>query len=195
MEQQNANRFAEHLTDYAAQRRAQEGHPSIGYCPPRYENHDTYVYTAPPKDGFSISKLSVPLLLVLVGAAALVSATAAATSTWNNAFDEIKAAIGILEHKLDYVTSTLTRRVDELDVRSRDRWSRNDHALWCARTEKLNRGWTCDRDTEDAARLRATREPPLVDRDLPPVPGVVTGNKHLPNFTGSWKPLPLDNGK
>lgn len=108
--------------------------------PPR--PHPTgYVYP----ENVSVNKVNVPLLLVLIGAVALVGATYTATIQ----FAEIKSAIERLGDKLvNELTGQaahISRLESEMNARTADRFTRSEHELWCSRTEQANAaiGWKC----------------------------------------------------
>lgn len=124
------------------------------YDQPRYTNqppHHHYPEAvfinggAPASRETSVKQVTIPIVLAIAGAVVLVGATYAAT----NQFNDIKASIRDLSHKIDSLTGNLEQRINRLEEdtkdRTRDRWTRSDHDLWCARTERVNAklGWRC----------------------------------------------------
>lgn len=87
----------------------------------------------------------MPLLMVLIGAVALVGATYTATTQFN----EIKTAIERLGDKLTSELGTQANRIGrleaEMQARTVDRYTKTEHELWCSRTEQANaaNGWRC----------------------------------------------------
>lgn len=122
---------------------APRAHPT-GYMRP--EVHEAIFLNSPQQRSETpVNSISVPLLMVLIGAVALVGATYTATSHLN----EIKVAIQRLGDKLAVDIGNHSDRIGrietELQNRTADRYTRSEHDLWCSRTEQANiaSGWKC----------------------------------------------------
>lgn len=130
-------------------------HPQYGYgYGPQV--HDTYILQQPrAASDTSITRLTVPLILVGSFGVFLVVATYAATSQ----FADIKHAIDKLTGKVDSLTGELSGRITRVEqdaaARARAEWTKRDHETWCAKAERANQalGWTCGENGETAARF------------------------------------------
>jgi len=122
-------------------RGAPRPHPT-GYMRP--EMHEAIFVNNAPRDT-SVNRISVPLLMVLIGAVALVGATYTATTQFN----DIKVAIERLGDRLTAELGTQATRIGrleaEMQARTQDRYTKTEHELWCSRTEQANitTGWKC----------------------------------------------------
>jgi len=137
-----------------------------GFRGPPTPHPTGYMYPVPQSRETSISKLSVPFLLVFGGALALVSATGGITYSATMAFTQLKSSIDTLSEKVTQKLDSQDERIGRLerDVsdRTADRYTRTDHDLWCSRTEQLNAklGWRCS-DAAPANRARLRFMPPI----------------------------------
>lgn len=61
------------------------------------------------------------------------------------AFGSIEYAVLDMSRKLDSVVSSMSSRMDRMEARTADRWTRQNHDYWCSKTEQLNSkiGWRC----------------------------------------------------
>lgn len=131
--------------------------------PHQYQPHyheAVFVNTPPPPvKETSVNKITVPLIMTLSGAVFLMGITYAATSQ----FSDIKHAIEKLSGRIETLTGELASRIGRLEQtdadRQRERWSKTDHDLWCARTEQVNSGWRC---ADAGEPLRRYGPPPAV---------------------------------
>lgn len=108
----------------------------------RFKNephHDTYYV----KTEMPVQRITVPLLIVIGGAFALVTMTYSVTTN----FSEIKNGITLLKEKLDYATGSLARRMEKLEDEVREKQkeavSKKDFEVWCSHAERLNDKWYC----------------------------------------------------
>jgi len=119
----------------------------------RAPHQDTYIVQSQPREN-SITRLTVPVLLVCSLAVFLVIATYLATSQ----FADIKHAIDKLSGKIETLTGELAARITRLEqdatVKEREAWTRRDHEVWCAKAERANQalGWTCAEEAGITAR-------------------------------------------
>lgn len=121
------------------------GHqPQAGYQQPTYPPHPEAIFVNAPRAETSITRMTVPAVMVVSLAAALVWATYAATSQ----FGDIKHAIDKLSSRIEALTGELSQRIGRLEQNDADRWSKKDHEIWCAKAERANQsiGWTCGDD-------------------------------------------------
>lgn len=131
-------------------------HPT-GYHYPRGEHHPEAVFVNAPSapSDQSITKMTVPLLLV----GSLVVFVSVGTYLVTSNFSEIKHSLVDIASKMEDLKNNLADRIDrverEADVRSRDRYTRTQHDLWCSRTEQLNAGigWKCA-DVDENSRYK-----------------------------------------
>lgn len=123
-------------------RGAPRPHPT-GYMRPE-AMHEAIIVNNTQRD-LPVNRISVPLLMVLIGAVALVGATYTATTQ----FSEIKIAIERLSDKLSSELGNQSGRIGrleaEMQARTQDRFTKTEHELWCSRTEQanVNTGWKC----------------------------------------------------
>lgn len=114
-----------------------------GYSGQHYP--DAVFYNGYQGEGTSVKSLTIPLVIAIGGAAALVSLTYFGTTHFN----DIKYAIEKLSDKVDTLSNNVNDRIQRLEVevneKTIDRYTRRDHDFWCARTETLNSdiGWKC----------------------------------------------------
>lgn len=103
-----------------------------------------FVNTTTPQ-ATSLTRLTVPLVMMGTICIFLISVTALATSQ----FGEIKYAIDGLSRQLDAINTSLSDRISRIEQdavsRSREQWTKTDHDLWCAKAEQINSnsGWRC----------------------------------------------------
>lgn len=128
--------------------------PPRGYGPAYGAPHETYVFQGVEARESSITRLTVPVLLVCSLAVFLVIATYLATSQ----FADIKHAIDKLSSKVETLTGELAARItrveqDQADIK-RETWTRRDQEVWCAKIERANQamGWTCSEEGGVTAR-------------------------------------------
>jgi hypothetical protein len=138
--------------------------PNYGHPPPPYgAPHETYIVQATPartEAPTSITRLTVPILLVVSFGGFLVVATHLTTAQ----FSEIRHAIERLSAKIESLTGELSTRISRVEndtsELAKQGWSRRDHETWCAKAERANQasGWTCG-DTEPLRRYPAPAQP------------------------------------
>jgi len=98
-----------------------------------------------PSPRVSLQAITVPLMIVFLGAAGLVTATHYATKQMagmHETLRQIDTKVG--DVKVNMEREVLSIRTD-LKIRTAERWSRLDHEIWCAKTEAMNVaiGWKC----------------------------------------------------
>lgn len=108
----------------------------------RFKNEphrDTYYV----KQEMPVQRITVPLLIVIGGAFALVTMTYSVTTN----FSEIKNGITLLKEKLDHATGSLVKRMERLEDEVRQKQnefvSKKDFEVWCSHVERLNDRWYC----------------------------------------------------
>lgn len=122
---------------------------------PQHNHHPETIFVNAPGRDTSVTRLTVPLLIVISTAIFLVSATYAATSQ----FADIKHSIDKLAGKIESMTGELAGRINRLEQdgerRDRDGWTKRDQEVWCAKAERANQatGWTCSGEKPDVARF------------------------------------------
>lgn len=126
-----------------------------------------YIYTGTPKSrggngdngGTNFENIHLPILLV----ATALAFVAAVTYFGTMQFNDVKNAISDLSRKVDGVTDNMTQRItrmeDDLKSRTASRYTRQDHELWCLKTEKLNPNWRC----AGVLQNQADASPPIWD--------------------------------
>ena len=103
---------------------------------PAHDHQDIYIQQ---RADTSIHRVTVPLLIVLGGAFALVVATYQVAEN----FSSIKDGIDRVDRKLDRVSDKTETRLKVLEDRVAHYWSIYDHEIFCARAETINKGWMC----------------------------------------------------
>lgn len=127
-----------------------------GYAPQQPHYPEAVFVNAPQGSSTSVKNLSVPFLLVIVGAVTLVGVTVTITNQFNTVtssnalqFQEIKTAIDSLKTFLTAQIGSQSDRIGrmemELERRTSDRYTRSEHNQWCRTTEAINanNGWKC----------------------------------------------------
>lgn len=128
-------------------------HPT-GYHYPQ-GHHPEAVFLNAPREDTSITKMTVPLLLV----GSLVVFVSVGTYLVTANFSEIKHALTDIAEKMEDLKGDIADRISrverEADQRTKDRYTRTQHDLWCSRTEQLNSsiGWRCA-DVDDQRRMQ-----------------------------------------
>ena len=98
-----------------------------------------------PSPRVSLQAITVPILIVFLGAAGLVTATHYATKQMSDMHQTLRQ----IDEKVGDVKTNMEREVlsikTDLKLRTAERWSRLDHEIWCAKTEAKNveLGWKC----------------------------------------------------
>ena len=134
-------------------RPAPRPHPT-GYHYPQ-SSHPEAVFLNAPREETSITKMTVPLLLV----GSLVVFVSVGTYLVTANFSEIKHALTDISEKMEDLKGDIADRINrverEADQRTKDRYTRTQHDLWCSRTEQLNSsiGWRCA-DIDDQRRMQ-----------------------------------------
>jgi hypothetical protein len=93
----------------------------------------------------SLSRMTVPFVLVLVGGVALVGITWGAASNFNQLGNDVRSGIGRVEDRLKNVEGNLTSRLGHLEEAQQNMMSRHEHDAWCRVAEAINvqNGWKC----------------------------------------------------
>lgn len=134
-------------------RPAPRPHPT-GYHYPQ-SSHPEAVFLNAPREETSITKMTVPLLLV----GSLVVFVSVGTYLVTANFSEIKHSLTDIAEKMEDLKGDIADRINrverEADQRTKDRYTRTQHDLWCSRTEQLNSsiGWRCA-DIDDQRRMQ-----------------------------------------
>lgn len=131
--------------------------PRYAEAPRQHHPDAIFVNQSAPPDKLSITKMTVPVILVMTGAVALMYGTYLGTSELSG----IKNSIENLSRDVKTYSETLSARVDRLEydvqARTASRWTRQQHEWWCARTELVNSaiGWKCADDVPSRVETNA----------------------------------------
>lgn len=109
--------------------------PPQGYGWPPHPHPEAVFVNQAPRDT-SVTKLTVPAVMVIGVCLFLIGATYHATTQ----FAEIRHALEKLNEKMDRIASDLSSRVDRVE---REGWTKTDQQLWCSRAEQVNPAWRC----------------------------------------------------
>jgi hypothetical protein len=125
--------------------------------------HQPQVYYVPQPiqpPGPSIDRVTVPFVLVVSAGAFIAWASWFGTTSINAIQSDIKSITVTLNNYIDRQDERVDRLETALDRRTAERWTKNDQALFCAKTEAIpgNKGWKCG-ETENG---RATLESPSI---------------------------------
>jgi hypothetical protein len=114
----------------------QRQHYAYAPAPPRYERNGN-------GGGLSLTKATIPVFSVGLGAVMVITAT----WTLKENFDELKASMLAMQTSINtFITSTsdrISRIEQDIERIKGNRWSVQNHDLWCAREEAQNPNWTC----------------------------------------------------
>ncbi|MGI9523175.1 MAG: hypothetical protein ACR2PG_16175 [Hyphomicrobiaceae bacterium] len=93
--------------------------------------------------------VTMPIVLAIVTAAFLLSATYFATSER-----------GAIKYSIDKLSSRVDLLSAEIKRTGEDRWSRTDHERWCVQVERINQniGWRCTPDMLGAGWVATQRK-------------------------------------
>lgn len=104
------------------------------YAPPPYKNGN---------GGMSVDKITVPILLFVSALLAVAGGAAYVTKIMS----DVQSGIEKLNAKMDGIKEAANDRVTRLEnemlAGTAIRYTKQDHELFCARTERLNPNWRC----------------------------------------------------
>ena len=115
------------------------------YAPdrPYFEAHENIYVGRGERRATSFESITVPILIVILGAAGLVSATYFAT----HELSQINSSLGPISRDVREVRDRFDREIErvkeDLERETADRWTRKDHEVWCSKAERINRTWRC----------------------------------------------------
>lgn len=147
---------------------------------PPQQPHVVYV-SHPAAQGTSIDRVTVPLLLVVSAGAFIAWASWFGTTSINSIQSSVKDISVTLNNYIDRQDERVNRLETVVERRNGEAWTKDDQALFCARTEAIpqNKGWKCGETEGGRASLDSpsiwqghlSGQHPVADVTIPPAIG------------------------
>ena len=153
--------------------------PSLAqYQTPQPQPHVVYVPQTPTPPQTSVDRITVPLLLVVSAGVFIGWASWFGTTSINSIQSDIKEISNKLVTYVARSDERVSRIERSLDARAAERWTKNEQALFCAKTEAIpgNTGWKCAETENGRASLDSPSiwnghlngAAPVADIEFPP---------------------------